>query len=447
MAVVVELSRSAVRNVPIRGAHRRNWPYGVFVDVNVVNNTPAFEAMLKQLARNGLFDIHMTNFSYWFHQANQKIGLGFNYGILDLIARDGRFRGRAIAAPWGRMTSAGGDDLPTTWYNSSSVTRDKATAKALLQPLVDADLFSHPAIGAFSWTDDATELVTTNATTNGRNAAIMADAARELDPYSRPHFAVYTGTLAFMGDSDGDPAGQFYRDAWSTYRYPCSVNESVGSFYSGGFSAEGDWVQAAINRMAGVPDSVATYWILQAHQTTSGGISQLRYPDPSEMLRQVWLAVGEGAAGVYWFAWTDQAGIWDGLGHANSAARLRAARNMAYRLSPNIRARLVRTRKLSPSLFTATGGGADYGNGHTYASAYCSTLVGPGNTYYVVVCNQSASPATVTISSIALPRGYLVCLEPTRPALSTMAGGAVRVGGSVALPANDGSIYQYVPES
>ncbi len=239
-----------------------------------------------------------------------------------------------------------------------------------------------------------------------------------------------------------------------TYHYPCghhadgSVTPTAeGDFHRSTFSiyGDGDWVDRLRWALTDHPDDVPAWLMLQAHDTTTGEppSSRLRYPTSRELRKQVWVAIGEGFKGLFWFAWSEQSGQWDGLCNPSRAADMTVASEMAHRITPEIRRVLLRSKKYKVNgtiteLFTTSGGGATYASPATenYASAYVATLYDANrDEYSCVVCNHATTTESVTISSATLD-GKLVNMET---------GEEYWLPATVSLPALDGAIFRHDP--
>jgi hypothetical protein len=332
---------------------------------------------------------------------------------------------KTVVAPFGRYDAAN-HRLDSGWFGNEAIAHDAATADPIAQTIV-ALYAAHPSVLAYSLADDIT------VANHGQRLATMAEAFQRADIWGRPATGVIT-------DKNVVPlftAGTFR--LLLTYAYPCgryanNTDTLEGDFHRSTFS--GDWVDVIRDRVSTLPAGARHWWILQTHQVIDAPPSstQLRYPTAREMRTQFWIAIGEGATGLFWFVWTDLAGQADGLGNPQSAARMAAAAELAGRLTPDIRERLLRCTKVADA-FVASGGGSS-GYPVNYANAYVSTLYdATDDRSYCVVCNHSTSTANVTITAPTLS-GRLVNLET---------GVRSKLGVAVSLPALDGTIYELDP--
>ena len=409
---------SAVRNVGGTGTVTLNY-----------NQNGGARMMLNHpdigLKPNGMNAVMWNNYSPWFHSLNQDL-----VGTVESEVAGGPiFQGITAV---GSTTSDAGKGWLAEWfqvdpYDPGYHTEARADAIAATYAPIFA---AHPSVLAYSLFDDAD-----------------ADDPR-----------TWIATLA-MQRATGLPAACVWTNngfpeqmgadfkLGLTYRYPCGeyadgTDTAEGDFHAATMAAfGGDWVDAIRAFMDARPAEAANapvWWIPQTHKTTFGPAgTQLRYPTAREMRKQFWTLIGEGAKGLFWFTPTDLAGVWDGLVHPNHAHLMTVAAELAKRFSPKMRRAMLDSEKVA-DLFTTSGGGASYPPPATlsYASAYVSTKYDAArDEYYVILCNHSTSPATVTVSSATLT-GYLESMET---------GARFRIGQSVDLPALDGGIWKYDP--
>lgn len=321
-------------------------------------------------------------------------------------------------------------ELNTDWFNNEGIGHTDGQADAVAGPIVSF-YEQHPGVLAYYLLDDV------NTSTQAGRVATLSRAFDRAGTKARPATGAYISITARDAILNGCNTPLLF-----TAHYP------VGYDLVGNPMPEGDFHQGVWGGLDSIdviesdfgnaePRPVARWMILQAHQVGGTGIGALRYPTPNEMKAQFWDAIGyaDYVKGIFWFQWPDQAATWDGLGSAASAARLRAAHELADRLTPEIRARLLPLSTAPSQKFTASGGG-NTGYAIDYADAFVRTLYhAAADTYYCVVRNHSTSTANVTISSASLS-GDLVNLETgTRYALPA----------TVSLAALDGTIFVHDP--
>lgn len=237
---------------------------------------------------------------------------------------------------------------------------------------------------------------------------------------------------------------------------PAPSDPKVTVAFGGSYASR--WLSTGVKRLEGdftIPDAGLDWqrilrlyildrldervWIwMGAHQLGdgSGGFPNLSYPTKREIRKMVWEGVGSGAKGFLWFIYQDLAGTWDGLAHPNSRERLEGVAEMNRRLTPNIRARLLRCRPTSSNNeFTVSGGGSANWVGVDYSEAYVSTLHDSNrNEYLVVVCNRATTTQTITITASSMV-GTLINLEDKTEISAA--------GGQVTLGPLDGTIFRF----
>lgn len=316
----------------------------------------------------------------------------------------------------------------TDWFGRESVPNDNyATLDGLLTPALEP-YQDNPDVIAYILGDDL------DATNEPMKTLIeqAMDRTQFLDAYHRPASPSLLG-----GDpSVGDPKVRVifsgrYASRWLSE----GVKRAEGDFTIP--DANLDWQRVLRLEILATPEVHSWVW-MGAHQLGdgSGGFPDLSYPTKREIRKMVWEGIGSGAKGFIWFIYQDLADTWDGLANPTSSDRMSGVAEMGQRLTPNIRRRLLTSDPTANNdEFTASGGGSADWVGVDYANAYISTLRdSTNNVYYVVVCNRSTSTSSVTIDSATL-NGTLVSLET---------GESINVGGSISLPALDGTIFRFV---
>jgi hypothetical protein len=406
-------------------------PIGVMIDSGQVNFDALAVNMIGHpvtgLLANNLPYVLMTNTRPWFTDG----GNGAAH-----VARTLSDRGiRMVVAPFGQSGSASDSGLDGSWYQGNDDFSEAAAdlRAAALVPYYD-DI---PGVLAYGLGDDVDPH--NGAGMVPEHVAPIANAMERADSCGRPSTAVYTG---------GDPLpGRDRVRLVLTYAYPYTLlNTAEGDSHGGGFSLDSsvDFAEQVRARIAPwVAAGARVWWIAQAHKTNGSGQATLRYPTYNETIKQLWIVLGEGCKGAFAFSWTDQAGVWEGLGNASGRARLTAWAAFSSRLHGPLRALLLSTtRDDARQIFTASGGG--YTNpdnaAHSYANAYCSTLYDPSwDRYYLVLCNQDPTQSrSVTVTGTV--DGVLRNLElPTMN--PTLGGTTFQTGESVTLPPMDGSIW------
>jgi hypothetical protein len=204
--------------------------------------------------------------------------------------------------------------------------------------------------------------------------------------------------------------------------YPVGYNNPPCDFTMTGFGyPDLDFVGYVRRVTENKPVTTPLWIILQTHNF----MDQLRQPLPAEVRAENWLAIGEGATGIFWFIYSSQQG-WTGL--IDNPALYQEVTRLARRVAP-LRNRLIGLRK-SADTFTVTG----------QKNPYISTLVREGVTgirYYAVAVNRDCEKAQpLTIGSSALS-GRLWDLEGCR---------TYPLGEPLPFAPGDGRIFEFVGE-
>jgi hypothetical protein len=164
--------------------------------------------------------------------------------------------------------------------------------------------------------------------------------------------------------------------------------------------------------------------ILQTHKFGNGGPFSLRQPTPAEVRAQHWLAVGEGATGIFWFIYSSQQG-WIGL--KDNPTLYDVVSGLARRLG-QVRGTLATLRR-DGDLFKVSGS----------AQAYVSTLTSPdGARQFAVVVNRNCLEA----QSLSLDAPGL---QASLRDLETGQTSALR--SPIPLPPGDGRIFELLVPS
>src|SRR5690606_2577706 len=100
------------------------------------------------------------------------------------------------------------------------------------------------------------------------------------------------------------------------------------------------------------PANDPLYVVLQTHNVGDGswGMSQLRVPTIPEIRGQHWIAIGEGAEGIFWFIYSSQQG-WTGL--KDSPTLMAEISSLAQRTNP-LKPVLLNANRNASDLFTAS---------------------------------------------------------------------------------------------
>lgn len=170
--------------------------------------------------------------------------------------------------------------------------------------------------------------------------------------------------------------------------YPVGKNNPIGDFTLTGLGYNDigfvDYIRLVTENK---PDDIPLWIILQAHRYDGGPFS-LREPVPAELRAQNWLAIGEGATGIFWFVYSTQQS-WIGL--ADNPPLLEETTDLARRVG-KIRHILLDLEK-TRDVFEVEAEG----------NAYISTLTShDGARQYAVAVNRDCEqPQALTIGTTA----------------------------------------------
>lgn len=370
------------------------FPLGVFEDSGMLGgNTEMFRAMGQDITAHGFDAVMFTN-TYAERDA-PLLDVSDELGINVFMMPAGDFN-----------RSWWGDDVPA----------DLETARQVARPVVHR-FAPHPSFKGYLVKDeprrDAMEKV-----------ALMTRALRELDP-ARPATPILVGT---------DRVGPIFSAAQPPVLlidvYPAGYHNPVGDFTMSGFGYQHlDFVSYIREVTQSKPPSTPLWVILQTHSLNHDPRFALREPTPAEVRAQNWLAIGEGATGIFWFIYSSQQG-WRGLG--DNPALYAEVSTLAQRVAPlrDTLRHLQRVAAPSSGQFTVAGAG----------DAYISTLATPDHTrFYAVVVNRDCLHAQeLTIEPPADSedlRGQLRDLETLQ---------TYEMGEAILFSPGDGKLFELV---
>ncbi len=355
----------------------RTFPVGVFQDGNLLGGSAAaFQAMLEDLRRHHLDSVFFTN-----NVVTRDAPL---LDVSDQLGVDVYF------APVG--------ELSHTWW-PSRVAPSLDSARRAIAPIVDR-VKTHRSLKGYAAVDEP-------SLADLRKVALMTRMLHDLDP-ARPVIPTLVGI---------DRVGPIFLaarpDVMLIDVYPVARDNPIGDFSMKGFGyPELDFVSYIRAVTLAKPADVPLWVILQTHGLDAGRFG-LREPIPAEVRAQHWLAIGEGATGIFWFIYGTEQG-WTGL--KDNPTLFDVVAELAARVRP-IRDTLVQLRPAAQR-FTVNGGSV----------GYVSTLVRPDgeSTFAVVVNRDCARRQSLAIDAPGLA-GALRDLEsgrsyPLRAPLSLAAG-------------------------
>jgi hypothetical protein len=292
-----------------------SFPLGVFEDATLHSGRAGrFDAMLEDLQARGLDSVLLTN-SYASRDAN----------LLDVSDRRGMNVFFALA------------DLHQPWW-ASDTPADRDRAEALVRPALER-LAGHPSLKGYSIADEPPLDLQEKLT-------VLTDVFHTLDP-ERPAMPILIGLDRVQPLFQAAKPRVLLIDV-----YPFGFKNPVGDLSMTGY---GYWFMDFIsyvrtvsqNRTPGTP----LWMILQTHSFKE----ELRQPIPAEVRLQSWLAVGEGATGLFWFIYSSQQG-WTGL--QDAPGLMQEVSTFSKQIGP-VRASLVRSVK-APDGFEVRGDGSPY---------------------------------------------------------------------------------------
>jgi hypothetical protein len=336
----------------------------------MVGGPGAMDAMITDLRAHNLSSVMFTNGSL--REA-------------DALADVSDARDFPVYASWAM------GELNEQWWNLAS-TQNIATARQLIGPMVD-QLKVHPSIRGYNLLDDATP-------DKNELMRLAVQVFRERDP-GRP------ASPMMVANDLGRQVFDYVRpDAFLTYNYPVGATSTPCSWGLG-------FADAIRYTTQNKPSSVPLWLVLQTHKWMSGPVAtNIRYPTVEEVRLQNWIAVGEGAQGIWWFIYSSQQG-WVGL-HDQPVLYAEVADN-ARRTTA-----LPRFTKQA-DLVSA---GRDY----------ASTMTDSNSARYVVAANTSCAARNVTLTSTLA--GRLLDVE---------SGQTFAFGEPIPFRGGDGRIFRVVP--
>jgi hypothetical protein len=327
-------------------------------------NAGKFEAMIKDLAARGL-DSVMINNSF----ANLDAPLLDTSDNLDFSV---------FVLP--------GGDLSDDWW-PFEVPANAETARRVAEPIVQ-QFAPHPSFKGYIVKDEPGlhEL---------SKVALITQAFQELDP-GRPATPILIGV---------DRAGPIFNAAQPDVMlidvYPVGSDNPLCDFTMTGFGYGNlDFVGYIRQVTQNKPAHIPLWIILQTHRFGDGGLYSLREPVPAEVRAQQWLAIGEGATGIFWFIYGSQQG-WTGL--VDNPALYPEVTQLAQRVGP-LRSLLLGLQKVEDR-FTITGA----------ENPYVSTLASKdGQKFYVVAVNRDCEATQMLSISSSMLNGRLRDVESSQ---------------------------------
>ncbi|QNK55965.1 S-layer homology domain-containing protein [Paenibacillus sp. PAMC21692] len=364
-----------------------DFPIGVFEDaLQIRGNKQRFKEIIADLHSHGLDSIMITNGNvdedHFMFEATDKYGVGVHYG------------------PHANTYD---------WMHS------EAADPQLFQPIADNiinKLKDHPSIKSINLSDEPF-LEALN------NHVVATDYFHE----NAPGLKISTPLVGL--DRVGPIFSAAGLDTLLIDVYPAAKHNPVGDFTLNAFGySSWDFVSYVRKVVEEKPEDTPLWMILQTHKFDSGRFST-RTPVVGELRMQNWMAIGEGATGIFWFIYGTQQS-W--LGLEDSPAHYDEVSSLANRVRP-LKETLLNAKK-DEDRFTVAG------TGNT--QPYVSTLVKrDGSKSYVVAVNTDAEQQQELTLSSAYYTGSLKDLET---------GAIYEIGTSaISFLPGDGKLFEVIP--
>jgi hypothetical protein len=354
---------------------------GVFEDANLLNGDQAgFREMITDLQSRGLDSVMFANNFSERDRALFEVSdeLGFN----------------VYPSPNG--------DLAVTWW-PSKVPANLDYALESARPIVER-WSVHPSVKGYITRDEP-------SLSESRKVGVINNAFRRLDG-SRPVMPILIGV---------NRVGPIFQESNPSVMlidvYPAGAKNPPCDLTMTGFGYHTyDFVSYIRAMTENKPPSTPLWVILQTHSF----LDQLREPTVSEVREQHWLAIGEGAKGIFWFVYSSQQG-WKGL--ADNPPLYTEVTSLVKRTLP-IREVLLGLQKVE-DVFSVT-------EGH-----YVSTLRSSDERVYAVAVNKDClNPRVLRIDSLHF-EGQLRDLETSV---------VYKLGAPISFLPGDGKIFELAPE-
>ena len=361
------------------------FPIGVFEDANLLDgDTARFETMIGDLQSHGLDTVMFTNNAADRDAPLLAVSDRLDFGVFMLPAHD-------LVRDWWRA------DVP----------ENSATAQRVAAPIV-RQLSRHPSLRGYIVADEP-RLESLN------KVMLMTRALHQFDR-ARPALPILTGIDRVVPIFAAAQPEVLLIDV-----YPVGTNNPICDFTMTDFGYDKlDFVGYVRQVTRNKPAETPLWMILQTHSF----MKSLREPSPTEVRAQQWLAIGEGATGIFWFVYSSQQG-WVGL--ADNPALYHEVGMLAQRVG-SLREVLLRTRKVA-DIFTIAGG----------KNPYVSTLASlDGAKSYVVAVNRDCERSQqLSIGSPVFKVGQLKDLESSQ---------TYALGSPIVFQPGDGRIFEFISE-
>jgi hypothetical protein len=300
-------------------------------------------------------------------------------------------------------------ELSSQWYGASTPATIEQ-ARSVVYPLVD-QVKSHPSVKGYNTADepqlDALDKV-----------RLATQAFRERDP-ARASAPVLIGIN--RGDTIFNAATP---DMMISDVYPVGADNPPCNFMMTGFGYPTFTFADYVRRFsASRPPDKPLWVVLQTQNFGSTGLYSLRQPTVPEVRAQHWMALGEGATGIFWYTYSSQQG-WTGL--KDNPTLFNEIGAQARRTLP-LRSTLLGLRRVDDQFITS-GAPGSYISTHKTAD---------GSRTYVVVVNAG---------SCSGPNGVSVLSPTLSGRLKDVETGQLHdLGVPITFQPGDGKLFELVP--
>src|SRR3989344_1529386 len=383
------------------------FPIGIFEDGNITSgNSADFTDMVNNLKSKGFDSVMFTN-----NSANRDEAM---LSVSDNLTMNVFF------APYYEMHR----NWYTTDVNPNPPAATIENARTAIYPLIDK-VKNHPSVKGYLLYDEP------GGTDDQNRIALAKQVVEERDPtrFSTP---VLIGLNRAEPILDATKPEVMLIDVYPMGGANPACDYSMSGFgYTpatfGQFGFSDDDMVAYIRAVTRTKDPNIPLWvILQTHNWGDPGVDNgfysLRKPSAAEVRAQNWMAIGEGATGIFWFIYTSQQG-WTGL--KDETNLMNEVSTLANRLNP-LRGTLLGLKRNSTDQFSVSGPN----------NPYISTLVSAdGSQKYAVAVNRESCSSNQNLTINSSLSGSLKDLET---------GQIYAQGASINFLPGDGKIFELV---
>jgi len=356
--------------------------YGMFEDAGKQVGDDDWEATILDLQSRGMNAIAFSN-----NTPNLNISDRLGFNVVGAIHYQ-------INSQWFEPSP-----VPATWENAYNI----------IAPEIER-LKRHPSLIGINLADDA------RPEWNQR-IRMGVEVARQVAPN------IPTVPVLIRGHLGQEVYDASRPDAALLYYYPARNGTQECDFY--GYT-DVDWADTIRLTMQDLEPGTPLWLILQAHSTTEGPNdpdgARLRVPTIPELRLQNWLAIGEGAEGIFWFLYSTVIGQpWVGI--KDSPEMYAEITDLARRVNV-MRPVLENSDKSADRFHIASN-----------HKAYTATFYNPiTEKYYALFVNQTCTAQTVTVDSWYF-NGQLRDVE---------SGQTINLGSGLTLRGGDGRLFELV---